>query len=425
MGTEWTGARDAPIVGNPHLEGGSKMNYRRFGGLDWQCSALGFGCMRLPLKGDDTANIDEPEAIRMLRYAIDHGVNYLDTAYPYHSGNSELLVGKALQGGYREKVKLATKLPCWLVESEDGFDPLLNEQLEKLQTDHVDFYLLHGLRGSRWPKMREFNAVHWAEGAIADGRIGHLGFSFHDEFPVFKEIVDATDNWTFCQIQYNYVDVENQAGTRGLRYAASKGLAVVVMEPLLGGKLVDSPASVQAIWENAPVERTAAEWALQWLWDQPEVSTVLSGMSTMEQVEQNLASADASGVATLSQEELGVYDEVREAYEELRPIPCTRCGYCMPCPNGLDIPRNLGLFNQGRVYGRVDDARGSYRFMMTQVERGELQDNPQAGECAQCQECEPKCPQGIPISDWMPLIHAVLGEEKSYDEVGEIEGWPA
>jgi predicted aldo/keto reductase-like oxidoreductase len=189
------------------------------------------------------------------------------------------------------------------------------------------------------------------------------------------------------------------------------------MEPLLGGKLVDPPPSIQALWEGASVERTPADWALQWLWDQPEVSTVLSGMSTMEQVRQNIASADASGVATLTEQELALYDEVRQAYKELRPIPCTNCGYCMPCPNGVDIPRNFGLFNQGRVYGRVDNARGGYRFMMVLVERGELEDSPQASQCIQCGECELKCPQGIMISEWMPVVHAVLGEEKSYEEV--------
>jgi predicted aldo/keto reductase-like oxidoreductase len=202
-------------------------------------------------------------------------------------------------------------------------------------------------------------------------------------------------------------------------------MAVVVMEPLLGGKLVDPPPTVREIWETAPVNRTPADWALQWLWDQPEVSTVLSGMSTMEQVEQNLVSAIASAVASLTREELGLYDEVRAAYDALRPVPCTRCNYCMPCPNGLDIPRNFGLFNLGKVYGRVEDSRGGYRFMMTQVERGEVDANPQAGACLQCQECEPKCPQGIPISEWMPLVHAVLGEARSFDEVGEVEGWPA
>ena len=390
------------------------MKYRNFGKLDFQVSALGFGCMRLPTVGDDASDIDEPEATRMLRYAIDQGVNYVDTAYPYHGGHSERFLGRALQDGYREKVKLATKLPCWAVTGPDDFDLLLNEQLEKLQADYVDFYLLHGLRVGRWIKVRDFGVLDWAEGALADGRIRHLAFSFHDETEVLKEIIDAYDRWSMCQVQYNYMDVENQAGTEGVRYAASKGLALVVMEGLLGGRIVDPPDPIQAIWDGAPAKRTPADWALQWLWNQPEVSTVLSGMSTMEQVEQNLVSADSSGIGTLSGDELAIVDRVREAYEALCPIPCTNCQYCMPCPNGVDIPRNFSVYNMGAMFDRPEDARGGYGFMQTQVERGEFEVSPQAVSCIQCRECEDKCPQSILISEWMPIVHEVLGEEQPY-----------
>ncbi len=378
------------------------MQYRKFGRLDWEVSALGFGCMRFPIKGNDTSNIDEPEATKMLHYAIDHGVNYLDTAYPYHGGNSELFVGRVLKGGYREKVRLATKLPCWLVESSQDFDKYLNEQLQKLQTDHVDFYLLHGLNQDRWQKMSALGVLEWAEGAIADGRIGYLGFSFHDKYKVFKEIVDAYDGWTFCQIQYNYMDIENQAGTKGLKYAASKGLAVVIMEPLLGGRLVNPPQPIQDLWNTAAKKRTPADWALQWLWNQPEVSVVLSGMSTMQQVKENVASADASGIGILTEEELALIARVREKYRELCPIPCTRCGYCMPCPNGVDIPRNLTVYNQAVMYDKLDHSRTEYNKWIPEEAR--------AGACVQCRECEEKCPQDIPISEWMVRVHAVLGE---------------
>jgi predicted aldo/keto reductase-like oxidoreductase len=381
------------------------MQYRTFGRLDWKVSALGFGCMRLPIIGADQANIDEPEATQMLRYAIDHGVNYVDTAYPYHEGNSERVVGRALKDGYREKVKLATKLPCWLVETADDFDKYLNQQLERLQTDRIDFYLLHGLNGKRWPKMRDLGALAWAEKAIADGRIGHIGFSFHDEYPVFQEIVDAYD-WTFCQIQYNYMDIEEQAGTRGLQHAASKGLAVVIMEPLRGGRLVDPPEPVQEIWDSAAKKRTPADWALQWLWNQPEVSVVLSGMSTMVHVEENVASADSSGPGTLTAEERALVARVREKYRQLGPIPCTACGYCMPCPNGVNIPRNLEIYNEGVMYGRPDKARRSYSVWLPEDER--------ASACVECGECEELCPQGIPISEWMPRVHQVLGEGQPY-----------
>jgi hypothetical protein len=309
-------------------------------------------------------------------------------------------------------------LPAWrldLVESYQDFDRYLNEQLERLQTDHIDFYLLHGLNQKSWHKGRDMGVLEWAEGALADGRIGHLGFSFHDDYQVFREIIDAYDNWTLCQIQHNYMDIENQAGTKGLRYAASKGLAVVIMEPLLGGRLVDPPEPIQKLWDTAAVKRKAADWALQWLWNQPEVSVVLSGMSAMEQVEENVASADVSGVDTLREEELAIYDQVRAKYQELCPIPCTQCAYCMPCPNGVDIPRNFQIYNHGKMYDKPSFARRQYAWIGERYQQGLLPENPQAGECIQCRECEDKCPQSIPISEWMPIVHQVLGEGQPYD----------
>jgi len=382
------------------------MRYRKFGQLDWKGSALGFGCMRLPTIGDDRSAIDEPEATRMVHYAIDHGVNYVDTAYPYHGGNSEWFLGRALKGGYRDKVKLATKLPCWLVKAAEDLDKYLDEQLQKLQTDHVDFYLLHGLNAERWPQMRDLGVLAWAEKAIADGRIRHLGFSFHDELKVFKEILDAYDKWTFCQIQYNYMDVQNQAGTQGLQYAASKGLAVVVMEPILGGRLVNPPQPIQDLWNTTAQKRAPADWALQWLWNQPEVSVVLSGMSTLDQVQENVASADVSGVNTLTREELALVERVRDKYQELSPIPCTKCGYCIPCPNGVNIPRNFEIYNEGKMYDKPGSARETYKMWLPENER--------ASVCQDCDECEEKCPQSIPISEWMPRVHAVLGEGQPY-----------
>jgi predicted aldo/keto reductase-like oxidoreductase len=386
--------------------GGLYMLYRKFGRLDWEVSVLGFGCLRLPTEGGEDAVIDEAEATRMVRWAIDHGVNYVDTAYGYHGGNSERFVGRALKDGYREKVRLATKLPCWMVESYADFDRYLNEQLQKLQTDHIDFYLLHALGKDTWTKVRDLGVLRWVEEPLADGRIGHLGFSFHDSFEVFKEIVDAHDGWTFCQIQYNYMDVEEQAGTRGLKYAASKGLAMVIMEPIRGGRLANPPEPVQELWDKAPTKRTPADWALQWIWNHPEVSVALSGMSTMEQVQQNLASADASGPNTLTEEELDVIARVRERYQELCPIPCTRCRYCMPCPNGVDIPRNFEIFNEGRMYDQIGTAREQYAH---------LAEEKRASACIQCRQCEELCPQQIPISEWMPQVHEVLGEGQPYE----------
>jgi predicted aldo/keto reductase-like oxidoreductase len=384
------------------------MQYQKFGKLDWAVSALGFGCMRLPTRGTP-ADINEPEATRMLHYAIDQGVNYIDTAYSYHGGQSELFVGRVLNAGtYRKRVHLATKLPCWKVETAKDFDLLLNEQLGKLQTDYIDFYLLHALDKDQWHKMRDLNVLAWAEKAIASGRFRYLGFSFHDDYDAFQEIVDATDQWTFCQIQYNYMDIENQAGTRGLKYAASKGLAVVIMEPLLGGRLVNPPAPIQSLWDAAPVQRSPAGWALQWLWNQPEVSVVLSGMSEMAQVEDNLSSAAISGVGTLTAADLARVDEVRQLYNSLSPIPCTKCQYCMPCPNGVNIPRNFEIFNMGKMYGKPEAAVDEYKHWFPKKEW--------ASECIDCLQCEPLCPQNIFISGWMPIVHSVLGDGKAYEE---------
>lgn len=382
------------------------MEYRLFGKLDFQVSALGFGCMRLPTLGD-RSKIDEREAERMLYYAIDQGVNYVDTAYNYHGGNSERFLGRALnKGGYREKVKLATKLPCGQVKEPGDFDRLLNEQLSKLQTDHIDFYLLHGLRRQRWDLVKPMDITTWLEGAKSDGRIRHIGFSFHDTFDVFKEIIDDYEGWEFCQIQYNYMNENYQAGTKGLQYAASKGLGVVVMEPLLGGRLVDPPPIVQAVWDNAEQKRNAAEWGLQWVWNHPQVSVALSGMSAMEHVQENIHSAERSGVGILTQEELALIAKAQKQYESLCPVPCTACNYCMPCPNGVNIPRNFSDLNRGVMYNCLDEARRQYARM---------KEDERASACIQCRECEDKCPQDILISEWMPIVHHVLGEGKPYE----------
>ncbi|MFQ6094934.1 MAG: aldo/keto reductase [Candidatus Bathyarchaeia archaeon] len=373
------------------------MQYRKFGKLDWKVSALGFGAMRLPTIGEDRGNIDEAEAIKMVRYAFDHGVNYIDTAYPYHSGKSEMLVGKILKDGYGEKVKLATKMPTWLVNSQKDMDKFLDEQLGKLQTDHIDFYLLHGLRKERWDKMQELKVIEWAENAIADGRIRYLGFSFHDEYKVFKEIIDSYDGWTFCQIQYNYMDVESGPwgpGISGLKYAASKGLAVVIMEPIAGGMLaVKPPQEVQAIWDQAEIKRTPAEWALQWVWNHPEVSVVLSGMSTMEQVIENVESADRSGPGTLTAEELELISRVKEKYLEYGFIGCTDCGYCMPCPEGVNIPKIFEFYNE------YSKRRGDREAQQEVVKRYGEVIPPENGAkvCAKCGQCEEKCSQQLPI----------------------------
>ena len=378
------------------------MQYRNFGKLDWQPSALGFGAMRLPILNDDAAQINEPLATAMIRHAIDHGVNYVDTAWPYHKGMSEPFLAKALADGYRAKVKLATKMPTWLIKSLDDCDTYLDQQLERLQTDTIDFYLLHALHAERWHALRDLNVTAWAEKQIAAGKIGHIGFSFHDKYEAFQEIIDDYDNWLFCQIQYNFMDVDEQAGAKGLHYAAERGLAVVIMEPLRGGRLAKNPPPppVAALWAQAPIQRTPADWALQWLWNQPEVSLILSGMSTLQQVEENIASAEKSASSCLTADELALVEQVRAAYQTLMPIPCTACEYCLPCPQGVAIPRIFGIYNEAIMYDDAKGAREAYLNWMDAKERADL--------CVECRQCEEQCPQAIEIVDWLKQAHAML-----------------
>ena len=376
------------------------MQYRKFGNLDFQASILGFGCMRLPMFDNDPSKIDEVEAISMIRHAIDNGVNYVDTAYPYHQGQSEVLVGKALQDGYREKVKLATKLPVGRCQSYEDFDRYLNEQLEKLRTDHIDFYLLHGLSKGTWEKSKDLGFERFLEKALADGRINYAGFSFHYEYPIFKEIVDFYP-WTFCQIQYNYMDTEFQAGTKGLNYAAEKGLAVIVMEPIKGGKLAKNPPpSIVKLWNKADTKRTPAEWALRWVWNHPEVSLLLSGMSTQEQLAENLALANVASANSLSKQELSLIEEVKKQYRSLTKVDCTACGYCQPCPSGVDIPRNFALYNDAHIYDDIASSKFAYNtFLATEAK---------ASTCIECGACEEVCPQQIGIREHLKEIQKVF-----------------
>jgi uncharacterized protein len=379
------------------------VKYRNFGKLDWKVSALGFGAMRLPVIDNAQANINDPEAIRMIRYAIDHGVNYIDSAYLYHMGNSERLLGKALQDGYRNKTRIATKIPPNEVKTADDFDRIFNTQLGRLQTDKIDFYLLHGLNVESWPKIRDQGIIPWAEKKMASGKIGYLGFSFHDKFEVLKEIIDYYNNWTFCQVQYNFMDIENQAGRKGVEYAAKKGLGVVVMEPIRGGLLAkEPPERVKQIWQTSPHKRSRAEWALQWVWNQPEVSVALSGMSTMSQVEENVISADRSKPGQLTEADLSFIDNIRKAYQGLSPIPCTACGYCQPCPNGVLIPDIFRLYNEAIMYGDMNVGKMRYASPFG------IKPEHRADQCVECGNCEKECPQKVEIIDWLKKVHAAL-----------------
>ena len=298
-------------------------------------------------------------------------------------------------------MKLATKSPLWFVASPDDFEKYLNEQLQKLQTDHIDFYLLHGLGKERWENVvLKFSIIEKAEKALKDGRIGHIGFSFHDGPDAFKPIVDGYDKWDFCQIQYNYMDTNNQAGTAGLNYAASKGLAVIVMEPLLGGRLANCRRTYRRYLMSTDTKRSPAQLALQWVWSQPGVTFLLSGMNSMQQLDENMEAAETLSTAPLSQEDLKLIERVRAELLKRAAVPCTKCGYCQPCPQGVDIPGVFELYNNGIIYNDMAASKFAYGRFFQETER--------ASACVQCGQCEEKCPQKIEISKLMPVVDGKL-----------------
>lgn len=370
------------------------MQYRTFGSTGIQVSALGFGCMRLPLL-EDKVTVDEKEAVSIIRHAIDEGVNYIDTAYPYHNGTSELIVKKALEDGYREKVYVADKSPMWKLEKESDFDDILEEQLQKLGTDHIDFYLLHALNRERFEeKVVKFHLLDHMKAAREAGKIRHLGFSFHGDLQTFKDIIDYTDQWDFCQIQYNYINLDYQAGDEGLHYAADRGLAVVVMEPLLGGRLANLSDHVAEAFSK---DKTAVEHAFDFLWNQKEVSLLLSGMGTRQQVEDNLVYAGRSSIGMLTQKELTAYGKAKEIYDRMSMVDCTGCAYCMPCPFGLDIPELFKTYNLYGLRGK-EEAKAAYdKFQV------------RSDACRSCHKCEKVCPQSIGVSQVMKKIAQLFG----------------
>jgi predicted aldo/keto reductase-like oxidoreductase len=380
------------------------MLYRKMERAAPELSILGFGCMRLPVT--ESGAIDEGVATGMLRYAIDHGVNYVDTAYPYHNGESEPFVGRALAGGYREKVHLATKLPSWLIRSRQDMDTYLDEQLARLRTDHIDFYLVHGLNTPFWRNLSALGVTEFLDCAIADGRIRHAGFSFHDNVALFREIVDAYD-WTFSQIQYNFMDEHYQAGTEGLQYAAKRGLGIVVMEPIRGGLLARDIAGTREIWQKAKEQRSPATWALRWVWNHPEVTVVLSGMSTPEQVHENITVAEDGRPGSLTKAELSLYRKVKHELEKRVRIPCTGCRYCTPCPHGVSIPECFEYYNRGHMYDDEEQTRQIYSMFLG----GFFDGTPHyASLCEECGECEEKCPQSLPIRENLKKVAGYMGK---------------
>ncbi len=380
------------------------MEYRNFGQLDWKVSALGFGTMRFPVLDGDSSKIDEPQAMKMVRDAIDAGVNYIDTAWGYHREQSEPFVGSVLADGYRERVKLATKMPSWLVMAPEDLDKYFNIQLERLQTDYIDCYLLHTLNKRYWDNYLRLNIFDWLEKKKDEGKIRAVGFSFHDKYEVFEEIVTAYDHWDFCQIQYNYVDIEEQAGLKGLKLAADKGLAIIIMEPLRGGGLASPklPPTVEEVFARSERPWSHVEWALQWLWDQPEVSLVLSGMSTPEQVAQNLTFASRSAVGQLSDADRQLIIDAHKAMRAVSPIPCTKCEYCLPCPQGVRIPSIFSVYNDAMMFNLQAYGQRNYGIS--------IPTDGKADQCVECGACEELCPQQIEIIESLKVAHEYLTE---------------
>ncbi len=374
------------------------MLFRKMSKTDRKLSILGFGCMRLPQTADYA--IEEHKATAMVRYAIDRGVNYIDTAYVYFNGQCEPFLGSALTDGYRERINLATKMPVWDVRSRKDMDRILDEQLKRLKTDHIDFYLLHGLSRSSWNDMIDLNVSEFLDGAINDGRICYAGFSFHDNVPAFKEIVDAYP-WTFAQIQYNYMDEEYQAGTGGLSYAAEKGLGIVVMEPFRGGMLAQETAEIKKVWASGGHSRPAAEWGLRWLWNRPEITVVLSGMSTMQQVKDNLGFANDGKSLALTTDDLAVYERVKTFYRSRVKITCTQCRYCQPCMVGVKIPECFSAYNDAFIY--TDTAGAKFSYDAFTASGGD------ASRCKDCGVCESLCPHQIPIRKHLRVVVSLFG----------------
>lgn len=364
------------------------MKYRPMGKLGVQASAFGLGCMRFNGAASGDSVIDEQKAVSLIRRAIDGGVTYLDTAYVYLDKTSEIVLGKALRDGYRERVTIATKMPAEYVHNRAEMEALLESELKKLQTDHIDFYLMHGINREKWEYFKSIGAPEFFDDMKKAGKIRYKCFSFHGPYEDFEFILNDWD-WDMVQIQYNFMDINNQAGTKGLRLAGSKGIPVVIMEGLLGGRLSKAPVNVQSLYDAYPVKRSPVEWAFRWLCNHPEVSVVLSGCNEAEQIDENLRIFDTVEPNIMSEEELKLMEDVREAYLSRTRIGCTGCRYCMPCPNGVDIPGVFSVWNSVSLY----DTDPKENWNLRQInEKGSG-----AGNCIACGACEAACPQHLPI----------------------------
>ena len=376
-------------------------------------SVLGFGCLRFPQK---LGRIDLEETEREIRLAVDSGINYFDTAYIY--GGSEAALGEILEkNGLRDQIKIATKLPHYLIRNRIGIEKLFTEELKRLRTDHVDYYLMHMLNDvETWERLKALGIEDWIAEKKKSGTIGQIGFSYHGNTEMFCKIVDAYD-WDFCQIQYNYLDEHTQAGRTGLRYAHSKGLPLIIMEPLRGGKLVQRlPEKAKQAFAAYPEQRSPAEWGLRWLWDQPEVTVVLSGMNSEAMVRENVRAANAAQAGVLSAQEREVYAAAVEAIREQTAVGCTGCGYCQPCPKGVDIPGIFAIYN--RWYGEDKSGARKEYLKCTTLRRNATA----ASNCVGCGKCERHCPQGIEIRKELQNARKAL-EGPLYRVCRRVVGW--
>ena len=372
------------------------MLYREYGQTHEKVSILGFGCIRFPTIDN---KIDEEKSTEMIQYALSKGVNYFDTAYTYHDGASESFVGKALEH-CRKDIFIATKLPSWLIKNRDDMDKILNEQLTRLRTDYIDFYLVHALNKEYFSTLKDNGLFEFLDSIKKSGKVRHIGFSFHDSLDVFKEIVDSY-NWEFCQIQYNYLDTDYQAGTEGLKYAANKGLGVAIMEPLRGGKLASNiPDDIQSLWNTAINKRNPVEWALKYLWNDSNVSVVLSGMSSFSNIKDNIRYAESSESNCLNEDEIVLINKVTDAYKAKIKVNCTECRYCMPCPVGVNIPRNFDLLNKASLFQDIESNKKSYNSM---------DEKNKAISCIKCGKCEKLCPQNIKIREKLEEVVGTFG----------------
>ncbi len=373
------------------------MQYRTMPGSDEKLSVLGYGCMRLPTKvgGPHSGMINKELACSQIRLAIDNGVNYIDTAFPYHMGASETFLGEVvLKDGYREKVKLATKLPCFFIKKPEQIEEYFQKQLKKLQVDYIDYYLMHALNYETWRKMVDFGIIDFMNKVRSEGTVKHIGFSFHAELDEFKKIVDEYD-WEFAQVQYNIIDQHYQAGIEGIEYAHNKGLGIIVMEPLRGGALTSkAPKKVIDLYNKQVIKRSPAEWALRWIWNNPMVTLLLSGMNNEDHIIENMRVASETLPNSLSKEEIKIIDDVKLIYDSLLQVNCTGCGYCMPCPAGINIPLAFKNLNDYHMFSKTS-------AKLNHIQHAGIRSKDGKGHftsvCIDCGVCETKCPQHIQI----------------------------